>query len=479
MFWPRDDSLALVDSSPGFAPVGIIAIGFAGSLAVYNVLYFLAFAVAFAGAFAFARELGISRGGAAVGGAIFAFAPWRVAQATHLHVLWSGGIPFALFLFTRGMLRRRPWAVFAGWCVAAWQLSVGLALGIQLAYLLAGLAVAGFGLWLRAGRPRPSRGVIAATVAGSLLFAGVGVARAVPYVETSREPGAIRSEFEISSLSPFPHSFLIAPRDNAVWGPITRPLREGLRSQEQALFLGLTAIVLAVLGIGSPTFHRGLRIGLVAAVGITAALALGLHESLGRFQYLLPYKLLYEFAPGWQGVRAPGRIVVLTTLAIALLAAAGADRLCRRAVGRRRQSLIGATLAMLVIVEGLPSLGYPVVPPVPQANTVALAPQLHLPFLANDSLYLLWSVEGFPQLVNGVASFPLADFEHLRRELEPFPSGETVRRLRTIGVRSVVLHEGLAVGGPWERADRKPIAGLPLRRVRIGDEIVFQLRKSP
>src|SRR5438046_1471095 len=74
-------------------------------------------------------------------GAAFAYAPWRLEQDGHLHVLSSGGIPLALFLLVRGYRRGRSRLVVAGWLVAAWQLSLGFSLGLPLAYLLLILGV--------------------------------------------------------------------------------------------------------------------------------------------------------------------------------------------------------------------------------------------------------------------------------------------------------------------------------------------------
>ncbi len=51
-----------------------------------------------------------------------------------------------------------------------------------------------------------------------------------------------------------------------------------------------------------------------------------------------PYRLLYDYAPGWNGVRVPGRIFTLATLFYALLAGAGraAARPQDRRAGRAR-----------------------------------------------------------------------------------------------------------------------------------------------
>ena len=55
-----------------------------------------------------------------------------------------------------------------------------------------------------------------------------------------------------------------------------------------------------------------------------AVLSLGFRDD--GWGWLFPYRWLYEVLPGWQGIRVPGRLNTLTSLGLALLAAAGAAR---------------------------------------------------------------------------------------------------------------------------------------------------------
>src|SRR3954451_24945450 len=133
VFWPLKNSLAFSDALAGYAPAGLIGSGAHAAIVRYDLLFLFAYALAFFGAWLLARELGAGRVGAFVAGAAFAYAPWRLEQDGHLHVLSSGGIPLALALLVRGYRLERPWTVLAGWLVAAWQVSLGLTLGLQLA----------------------------------------------------------------------------------------------------------------------------------------------------------------------------------------------------------------------------------------------------------------------------------------------------------------------------------------------------------
>ncbi|MFN2467648.1 MAG: hypothetical protein ABR521_05885, partial [Gaiellaceae bacterium] len=122
-FWPLRDSLAFSDALIGYAPAGMVGEGFEAAIARYDVLFLFAYALAFAGAHLLGRELGLGPLAAAVAGAAYAYAPWRLEQDGHMHVISSGGIPLSLFLLVRGYRSGRPGLVVAGWAVAAWQLS--------------------------------------------------------------------------------------------------------------------------------------------------------------------------------------------------------------------------------------------------------------------------------------------------------------------------------------------------------------------
>src|SRR3954471_12245403 len=104
-FWPLPDSLAFSDALVGYAPVGLVGSGTHAAVVRYDVLFLGAYALCFAGAWLLARELGAGRIGAAVAGAAFAYAPWRLEQEGHMHVISSGGIALALFLLLRGYRR--------------------------------------------------------------------------------------------------------------------------------------------------------------------------------------------------------------------------------------------------------------------------------------------------------------------------------------------------------------------------------------
>jgi hypothetical protein len=482
VFWPLKNSLAFSDALVGYAPAGLIGSGPHAAIVRYDLLFLFAYALALLGAYLLARELGAGRIGAFVAGAAFAYAPWRVEQDGHLHVVSSGGIPLALFLLVRGY-RRGSWRlVAAGWVVATWQLSLGFSLGLQLAYLLALLGV-GLVVWGRRSGWRPPRAVVVGTALGGLLFCVLAFAMSRPYLEVGRDhPESKRTDRTVAAYSGSPRMYLAPPGANTVWSGATVDQRRRLKFvPEQTLFPGLAVVALALVCVFCGVYSRTLRWWLLAGVLLCAWLALGFHE--GSFPW--PYEFVYHHVPGWQSSRTPSRLNTLTSLGLALLAGGGAAYVAARIRRPRLRLALGAALVAAVLVEGagfsleggLRGPAHPTVPPEPAGQRGLAAPQLHLPMSrVGNRRYVLWSTAGFPRIVNGRASFQPALTSAIAADVAGFPDARAVARLRSLGVRTVVLHPGLAPGTSWEGAERKPLTGLPLTRERRGDVIVYRVR---
>jgi len=514
-FWPHPDSLAFSDSLIGFAPLGVLGSGVTAALVRYNLLFLLAFALALVSVYLLGRELGLRPAAAAVAGAAFAYAPFRAAEAGHLHVISSGGIALSLFLLLRGYRRGRGRTVLAGWLVGAWQLSLGFTLGLQFSYLLAVVALVALVLWLRDGRTRLSERVIAASIIGALLFVAVGGLEARPYLKAAREyPSAKRTIAEVERYSAPLQALLATPRENRVWGSITGPVRRELRSQnESVLFPGLTILVLALVGLSAPVLPRALRWALLAGSAACAVLACGLGLTGAGY----PYRILFDHLPGWDAIRTPGRIITMTSLGLALLAGAGAHRLLGataadrlrgrhrsepagsaqepaeasyRASRRRPTAVLGAVLVALVVFEGAGHQPHPHVPAAPTGLAALPGPRLDLPTdSSHDRLYQFWSVNGFPTIANGVSTFDIPAMDLLRGALQDFPDRPGVEKLRQVGIRTVVLHTdpvalpmlNYSIPEPPDprAAASRPIAGLPLTRRRMGSEVIYQITPLP
>ena len=489
-FWPLKYSLAFGDALIGYAPTGIIGSGPHAAMVRYDLLFLFAYALAFFGAYLLARELGLSPAGAAIAGAAFAFAPYRLEQDGHLQVISSGGIPLAIAFAIRGIRLRRPWWLFGAWVVAAWQVSIGWVLGLPFAYGLGGAVVIAAVVWLVKGRPALPRGMIVAGAAGAILFVAVSYWIAHPYLYISDNfPASRRSPHEVAAFSGPLKVFLTAPEENWIWGAATAGIRDHLTTwQEKTLFPGALILILALVGLWSSSLTKRWRVGMGVVVLGILVLELGFQEGQGL---LWPYRVLYDALPGWDAIRTPGRLATFSSLVLALLAAAGAEAAIRAALRRRWPSwsaaAVAAVLGLAIVTEGrsLPfdpfdNQAMPEVPPAQPSAQEIPTPQLHLPALTakENRAFQLASTDGFPDMVNGRASTNPAVVLDLVKDMANFPDPATVRELQEYGVRTVILHLGLAEGTPQAGAARQSIAGLPLTACRLPDLVVYEVGSS-
>jgi hypothetical protein len=516
-FWPHPLSLAFSDSLLGYGPAGFVGSGTVAALVRYNLLFLLAWALCFTGAWLLARELGCGRMGANAAGAAFAYAPYRITEAGHLHVISSGGIPLSLFLLVRGYRRGSRGLLAAGWLVAAWQMSLGFTLGLQFAYLMAALALIAVVWWWRARqgaarralpgeRQHPShallgrRDLVALTCIGVALCGAVSVYQARPYLKVADQyPTAKRTLREVKNYSSGPWAFLAASSENRVWGGVTAGAQAHVHSKnEDVFFPGAAILALALVGLSSAVYPRGLRLGLACGALAFAVLALGMGLTGAGY----PYRLLYDFAPGWNGVRVPGRVFTMATLFLALLAGAGAERLVGTArawsaaglganwEGRLPMAL-GALVVVVLVGEGAGHMAHPLVPQPARGEIGLPTPVLNLPTDgASDRLWQYFSTDGFPEIAQGNSTFDIQSLDDLRGGMEGFPDKASVEKLRWWGIKTVVLHLKMPdlpelhapeIPEPPDpaAAAAKPIRGLGLTGRRVGGLVIYTIGPGP
>jgi hypothetical protein len=512
-FYPHPLSLAFSDSLLGYGPAALFGSGTVAALVRYNLLFLFAWTLCFFGAYLLARELGLGRGAAAAAGAAFAYAPYRVTEAGHLHVISSGGIPLALFLLLRGYRRTSEEGsrgalvlVGAGWLLAAWQVSLGFSLGLQFAYLLAVLALVVVVHRWRTDRRLPHARMIAVTCVGIALVGAITVYQARPYLKISHDyPTAKRTLKEVKTYSAGPAALLASSEENRVWVDVTGEARENVHSKNESVFFpGGLILLLAVAGVAASVFTRRLRLGLVATIVVCSVLALGLGLTGAGY----PYRILFDHAPGWDGVRVPGRVFTLATLAYALLAGAGVHLIAgyARAWGERRERaraggarpplrLVGVAVALVfaaaIVGEGAGHLGHPVVPQPARAEVGLAGPRLDLPTDgAADRVWQYFSTDGFYKIPIGNSTFDVPAVDDLRGGMSGFPDRASIEKLRYYGIRTVVLHLKLPklpgiVGYAYPEppnvltAASKPIAGLGVTSRRVGSIVIYSIGPGP
>ena len=524
-FYPHPLSLAFSDSLLGYGPAAFFGHGTVAALVRYNLLFLWIWSLCFVGSYLLARELGLRWIGAAVSAAAFAYADYRVTEAGHFQVISSGGLALGMFLLLRGYRRDSRKLVLAGWLVSAWQVSLGFTLGLQYTYLLAVLALLVLVHWwfgrltpgsawenpVRRGAgdspvassgstrgPLIPRRLLAVTLIGVAVLGAVAVYQARPYLKVANEyPTAKRTIKEVETYSAGPAAFLAASSENRVWGGITSGARAKVHSKNESVFFpGGLVLVLALIGlIGGSVYTRRLRLALALGILTCSILALGFGLTGAGY----PYRLLFDYAPGWNGVRVPGRIFTLATLLYALLAGAGAQLLAalvgawgtRHSV-RALPGIVGAVLVIGLVGEGAGHLGHPVVPQPAKAEIGLPGPVLDLPTDgALDRIWQYFSTDGFYKIPVGESTFDIPAIDDLRGGMNGFPDRASIEKLRHYGIKTVVLHTVIPPGLPPEQgwviaeppdpatAAKKPIAGLGITKRQVGSTVIYEIGPGP
>jgi hypothetical protein len=140
-------------------------------------------------------------------------------------------------------------------------------------------------------------------------------------------------------------------------------------------------------------------------------------------------------------------------------------------------------LAVLVEGRGLPfdpfdDQAQPRAPEPPADISAIPAPQLHLPAERpeDNRRYLLWSTDGFRDMVNGRSSTNPAFTARVIERARDFPDRSSVAYLRRLGVRSVVMHPRRARGMRHKGGANRPPRALGVTPRRRGAVVAYEIR---
>ena len=218
----------------------------------YNLLYLSTFVLSGLGAFLLVRELTGSRVAGFVAGLLFAFAPYRFPQSSHLQVLSSHWMPLALYAFRRYFDSGRPRAlVGAVAALVAQNLSCGYYMlyfsPFAAAYVLAEIAARG--LW-RSGA------VWRHLAAAAIAVLAVTVPFFLPYLALREVQPSTRALAEVSRYSADVYSYATAFADHPIWGRAM----QAFPKPEGQLFPGVSILLLAAVAL-VPLWSGGGRMG--------------------------------------------------------------------------------------------------------------------------------------------------------------------------------------------------------------------------
>lgn len=533
-------------------------------LLCYNLLFLSTFVLSGLGMYLLVRELTGNALAAFVAGLVFAFAPYRVPQSSHLQVLSSQWMPFVLYglrrHFDSGRLRPLGGAALA-------LVAQNLSCGYYLLYFPP--FVAAFALW-EIGRRRlwRDRGTWLRMAAAALAVALLTAPFVLPYLRLRTGLEMARSRPEVSRFSADVYSYATAFSEQRLWGDVL----QAVPKPEGELFPGAVPVLLGLVGVGAglarakgvPYFEiavgayiaavmsavllrritldawlftisvtnvNRLLVGGVAAFSVwlwlspaararasvfmrdrgffvlalvaAAWLSLGVApRSLGRpLEILAPYALLFDYVPGFDGLRVPARFAMIVTCMLAVLAGFGAA-----AFGQGRRARVA--LAVLGVALLLESTHVPFVvngmTPLRDLNTPearlyrpARAPGVYrevaqqpdgvvlaeLP-LGNpdyDLRAMYYSIAHWRPLLNGYSGFFPPHYGQLRAALTEVQRHPDVSLdvLRAGGATHVIVHEAAFPG------DEGPATAAALRQLgaseifRDGPDVLLALPPAP
>jgi hypothetical protein len=533
----------------------------------YNLLFLSTFVLSGLGMYLLVRELTGNPLAAFVAGLVFAFAPYRVPQSSHVQVLSSQWMPFVLYglrrHFDSGRIRPLGGAALA-------LVAQNLSSGYYLLYFPP--FVAAFALW-EIGRRRlwRDRGTWLRLFAAAVVVALLTAPFVLPYLRLRNGLEMTRSRTEVSRFSADVYSYATAFSEQRIWGGVL----QAMPKPEGELFPGAVPILLALIGVaagvarvaprkGAPYFdiavvavvaavaaaillrritldlwlftisitnvNRLLIGGVVivalwlwrspaararagafmrdrgfflAALVAAAWLSLGVApRSLGRpLEIVAPYALLFDYVPGFDGLRVPARFAMIVTCMLAVLAGFGAAALGQ---GRRaRIALAVLSVALLLESTHVPFVVNGTTPlrdlntPEPRLYRPARAPGVYtevarqpdgvvlaeLP-LGNpdyDLRAMYYSIAHWRPLLNGYSGFFPPHYGQLRAALTEVPRHPEVSLdvLRASGATHAIVHEAAFPGdeGPATSAALRALGASEI--FRDGSDVLLALPQAP
>jgi hypothetical protein len=409
---------------------------------------------------------------ATMAGLVFAFCFYRMHQGHgHLHVIWAFWIPFSLIALERWVVEQ-SWR----WLVAFVAILVLQALSSWYQAVLIFIVNTIFMLWLLLAERTVPLARLTRLAVQAVAGAAVALAIVVPFARHYRTLAAVAPQEAATNAADL--AAYLVPPENTFAGQWL--LAHGVKGPrwiwgEQTLYLGWSALLLAMVGAaaslkGADAGARRLRFFLLLAM-VALAFAAGplKSETAANVWRWSPFGALAR-VPGVSLFRAPARFTVLTTLAIAVLAAAGCT-IAHARLGRVGRLLTIAAMLLFLVesrVVNFPGGGQPVVP-IPSVYTVLATlppgPVVSLPDYAGTSFafdeadYQFFSTAHWHPIANGFSRAEPPGFRALMDRLKTFPAPASLDAIRETGIRYVVVR---AAADPRQAGTQRPSSDVRL-----------------
>ena len=480
IFHPAPDALAASEHLLGLAPVSVpVLLATSNAVLAYNLLALLVPWLTALTTFLLARAW---TGNAVAGffaGCAFALGPDNVLSFTRLHVSAVHFFPLVLLLSWRAAREPGLGRLVALFAVTLLQLLAGMYIAYELLVLLVAFLPT---LYIEARRARRPVLIALLPIALALL---VWLPVGLPYLR-ARDAGALLSATTQDAAS------LLSLGPSAVFGQIIRAT-------------GWSVVVLALPGLlmrGGIT--RPIQLGLLTIGLLGFVLACGTEFRLGNGMGLPgPWQLVSALVPGFGAIRSPTRFAVLPEMALALLGAAGVERLVALAgslagrAGQRIGGVVAVALGVALVARSAPVWPLPLVHDVRHPVNIGMhrwlaetldpaepgavldLPALNSPldsraFLANGRAMLGATEHGRP-LLNGYSGYPPRSHLLVMTLAQRLPDPRALSNLCAITeLRWIVVHFALLPLGDEARWHAAVERGEVRERFRFGQDTIYE-----
>lgn len=323
----------------------------------------------------------------------------------------------------------------------------------------------------------------------------------LPYFEVSKQFAYVRDIREAVHLSLQPEDFYY-PNDLTRLQPVLRAISSQSSfppfTEFKVGYLGAVFSALSLLTIVYCIKERKkiqqehLSLFLIGVFGLVLSFGPVLH--LGRKTIHdptiipLPYSILYYVIPGFQGLRAAYRWEMLFVICFAVCSVVVLSRLLK-GLSKLRRNVIAVVLSILVIgefhypmhFENVPQTksfprAYEYLRALPKNTKIVEMPIYNwnmFPYSSIELKRVYFSTYHKKTMINGASGFSPPPWQEMVRELfVSFPSEESLRKLKSLGVEYIVVHKD-----EYDRLSKDSYA-VNNRKVRDGDAIVSALKTA-
>ena len=470
IFHPDRNTLAYSENLIGSAFFAAPIIWLTGDLVLaMNVVAMLTCMLCGLGAYFLSRTLGLSVAAAVMAGLIFAFDPTRFFRMSQLHLTAVQWVPFGLAFMHRYFQDGRARDLRLAMAFLVLQALTG---GHGAVFLLVSMVLLTLYQLARRMPFAPIKRIRDFGIPGALLLVPAMLVW-IPYRRAQVEMGLRRS---LENWTVTPESFAASPSHFHQW---VVSLFTDARVNEAAsayLFPGYLPVVLALIAIvpAGAARIRDRRMCFYALLALVSVLLfISPPLSLWPAVYWLP---VLNF------IRATSRFMILTTLAIAVLAAYGFDRLTMKLPSRAR-TVAALTAGALLLGEfsAHPFQGVdhrfevPAIDrwldtqpkPFVVAELPTPSPRQSGPFERHQTRAMLHSSAHWQRTIHGYSGLRSAKLDEATMALTRFPDEDSLKALRDLGVTHVVVHSELYSPEQWTMIEGR-LASIPqLQLVRI------------